>query len=105
MADLQHLADIDTSPSRPGNSVGERNFMRSGNPLQARAVNASEYMNALSYRSNELTRLGMGHPYDPREWKENKETGKMRHAGAQPPVNAIPMNQYGVSVQRVKEKQ
>lgn len=103
VADSQGLSDIDVSPSRPGDSVADRNFKKSGNQLQARAVDFHSYMSALTHRSNELTRIGFGHPYDAREWQERKDSGKVAHAGALPPIADVPTNQYGVQVQRVKE--
>lgn len=103
VADAQGLSDIDVSPSTPGDSVADKNFKRSGNQLRAEAVDFKTYMSALTNRSNELSRLGFGHPYNPGEWKKT-EDGKMRHAGAHPPLVDRPMNQYGVEVQRVKEK-
>lgn len=103
MADSQGLSDIDVSPSRPGDSVADRNFKRSGNPIRAQAVDFATYMKSLTYKSNELTRMGFGHPYNAHEWKERKETGKIVHAGAAPPVVDTPMNQFGVQVYRVKE--
>lgn len=103
VADSQGLSDIDVSPSRPGDSVADRNFKKAGNQVQARAVDFQSFMSALTHRSNELTRCGFGHPYDASEWRERKETGKLAHAGALPPITDIPSNQYGVQVQRVKE--
>jgi hypothetical protein len=103
-ADSQGLSDIDVSPSRPGDSVADRNFKRSGNPVRAQAVDFKTYMSSLTHKSNELTRLGFGHPYDPHEWRERKETGKVTHSGAQGPIQDTPMNQYGVEIQRVKER-
>ena len=103
VADSQGLSDIDVSPSTPGDSVAAKNFLRSQNQVRARAVDFATYMSALTNRSNELSKLGFGHPYEPSEWKQTAE-GKMRHAGAQPPVTDTPMNQFGVEMQRVKEK-
>lgn len=103
VAESQGLSDIDISPHTPGGSVAEKNFMRSGNSVRAQAVDFSSYMSALTNKSNELSRLGFGHPYNPAEWKKT-EDGRMRHQGAAPPVVDTPMNQYGVEVQRVKEK-
>lgn len=103
VADSQGLSDIDVSPSTPGGSVAEKNFLKSGNQVRARAVDFNTYMAALTNRSNELSRLGFGHPYDPGEWKK-RDSGKVVHAGAKPTLVDLPMNQYGVEVQRVKEK-
>lgn len=101
MADLQGLSDIDTSPSRPGDSVADRNFKRSGNPVRPMAVPASQFMASLTHRANELTNAGFGHPYNPHEWSTDKKTGVRRHI-ASPPLEPLPMNQYGVSITRVK---
>lgn len=103
MADLQGLSDIDISPSRPGDSVADRNFKRSGNELAPQALPMSKYMGALTHRSNELSNLGFGHPYNPHEWSQDQKTGVRRHVAA-PPLQPLPMNQYGVSVQRMREK-
>lgn len=85
-ADSQGLSDIDVSPSRPGDSVADRNWKRSGNNIRAEAADFGKYMKALTHKSNELTRLGFGHPYDAHEWKEREKTGKLAHVGAQPPL-------------------
>ena len=90
MADTQGLSDLDVSPSRPGDSVADRNFKKSGNPLRAVSGNFSTYMSALTHRENALTRVGFGHPYNAAEWRTIKETGKQRHAGAQPPLESAP---------------
>lgn len=104
VADSQGLSDIDVSPSRPGDSVADRNFKRSGNDIRAQPADFASYMRALTHKSNELTRLGFGHPYDAHEWKERKDTGKLAHVGAQPPVADLPTNQFGVQMYRVREK-
>lgn len=104
VADSQGLPDIDVSPSRPGDSVADRNFRKSGNEIRARAADFNTYMKALTHRSNELTRLGFGHAYDPHEWKERKGSGKLAHVGAQGPITDLPSNQFGVQMYRVKEK-
>lgn len=103
VADSQGLSDIQTSPSRPGDSVADVNYKRSGGEIRARAADFNTYMKALTHRSNELARLGFGHDYNPQEWRERKDTGKIVHAGAPPPVADTPMNQFGVQVYRVKE--
>ena len=103
MADLQGLSDIDVSPSRPGDSVADRNFKRSGNAIQARPASFGQYMGALTHRANELSNAGFGSPYNPAEWHQDKKSGVRRHV-ASPPVEPLPMNQYGVSVARVREK-
>lgn len=103
MADLQGLSDIDTSPSRPGDSVADRNWKRSGHAVQAQAVPAGKFMSSLTYRANELTNAGFGHPYNPHEWSQDQKTGKRRHV-ASPPLEPLPMNQYGVSISRVRER-
>lgn len=105
VADSQGLSDIDTSPSRPGDSVADRNFKRSGNQLQAKAVDFQSFMGALTHKENALTRAGFGHAYDPHEWVTDKQSGKVRHVGAQPPLADLPVNQFGVRVLRVREKE
>lgn len=103
VADSQGLSDIDISPSRPGDSVADRNYKKNGPKLAAQAVDFNKYMGALTHKANELTNIGFGHPYDAREWKERKETGKVAHVGAPPPVVDVPMNQFGVQMKRVKD--
>ena len=106
MADAQGLADIDISPSRPGDSVADRNYKKSGNPIQARAVakvDLGKYIGAQVSPGNALTAAGFGHPYDAREWRTDRQTGRKLHF-ASPPVESVPMNQYGVEVQRVRVK-
>ena len=106
MADCQGLSDIDVSPSRPGDSVADRNFKRNGagkEGIAARPASFSQYMGALTHRANELANAGFGHPYNPGEWLQDKKSGVRRHL-ASPPVEPLPMNQFGVSVARVREK-
>lgn len=103
VAESQGLSDIDVSPSRPGDSVADRNYKRNKPSMQARAAEFSKYMSALTHRSNELSNLGFGHPYDAREWQERKATGKLAHVGALPPIVDLPANQYGAQGLRVKE--
>lgn len=105
-ADLQGLSDIDISPSRPGDSVADRNFKRSGNPIRAQAVshmNVAKYVGAQLHQGNALTAVGFGHPYDAREWRTDKESGHKLHY-ASPPLEPLPSNQFGVEVMRVREK-
>jgi hypothetical protein len=103
MADLQGLTDIDVSPSTPGGSVAEKNFMRSGNEVRPQAVPVGKYLGAMTHRANELTAAGFGNPYNPQEWSTNAKTGVRRHV-ASPPIERLPVNQYGVSIARVREK-
>ena len=103
MADLQGLSDIDVSPSRPGDSVADRNFKRLGNPIAARPASFGQYMGALTHRANELANAGFGNRYNPGEWSVDKRSGVRRHV-ASPPNEPLPMNQFGVSVARVREK-
>lgn len=102
-AEAQGLSDIDVSPSRPGDSVADRNWKKAKPAMEARAAEFNKYMSALTHRSNELTRVGFGHPYDAHEWKERKDSGKMAHVGALPAISDVPTNQFGAHVQRVKE--
>jgi hypothetical protein len=101
MADLQGLSDIDTSPSRPGDSVADRNYKRSG--IAARAMPMGNYLAGMTHRANELVNAGFGNPYNPHEWRRDKTSGKAIHV-ASPPREPLPMNQYGVSVSRVRER-
>lgn len=106
MADIQGLTDIDISPSRPGDSVADRNFKRSGNPIRAQAVKAVDvgrYVGAQLHQGNALTAAGFGHPYDSREWRTDKASGRRLHY-AQPPLEPLPTNQFGVEITRVREK-
>jgi hypothetical protein len=103
MADIQGLSDIDTSPSRPGDSVADRNFKRSGNAVRAQALPMGNYIAGMTHRANELVNAGFGNRYNPQEWSRDPKTGKARHV-ASPPLEPLPMNQYGVSVSRVREK-
>jgi hypothetical protein len=103
MADIQGLSDIDVSPSSPGDSVADKNFLRSGNGVRAQAGSFKTYMGALTHRSNELVNAGFGHRYDAHEWLTDPKTGVRRHV-ASPPNEPLPMNQWGVSISRVREK-
>jgi hypothetical protein len=103
MADLQGLSDIDVSPSTPGGSVAEKNFLRSGNPVRPEAVPAGKFLSAMTHRANELAKAGFGHAYNPHEWMTDPKTGVRRHTPAAP-NEPLPMNQFGVSIARVKEK-
>jgi hypothetical protein len=103
MAQLQGLSDIDVSPSTPGDSVADKNFLRSGNAVRAQALPVGRYLSAMTYRSNELAKAGFGHAYNPHEWTQDVKTGVRRHV-ASPPNEPLPMNQFGVSVSRVREK-
>ena len=106
MADAQGLTDIDVSPSRPGDSVADRNYKKSGNPIQARAVSrvdVGKYIGAQVSPGNALTAAGFGHAYDAKEWRTDKKSGhKLHYAG--PPLEPLPMGQDGVEVQRVRVK-
>lgn len=101
-ADAQRLSDIDISPSTPGSSVADKNFLRSGNKAAGMRLDFGTYMKKLTPGPNQITRLGMGNAYDPHEWRERKETGKLVHAGAAPPREALPLGQFGVEVKRVR---
>jgi hypothetical protein len=75
MADAQGLSDIDSSVSRPGVSVADRNFKKSGNRVQAFAGGDLAKFLATAPRDNVLNRAGFGHPYNPHEWKDGKHMG------------------------------
>jgi hypothetical protein len=105
-ATLQGLSDISTSPSRPGGSVAQRNAAKnrpSGAQYPptaaAQAVPLSKFIGALTHKENALTRVGLGHAYEPAEWKKDEKTGAVRHVGAQAPIITSPP----ASVERVKE--
>ena len=89
MAAAQGLSDLSTSPSRPGGTVMQRLRQKYGQHIQPqqmpRAVDASQYIGALTHRANELANLGFAAPYRKDEWKKNDETGKVVHVGAQAP--------------------
>lgn len=106
MADMQGLTDIDVSPSSPGDSVADKNWKRSGNPIRPQAVghlDVGRYIGAQTYQGNALTAAGFGHPYDAREWRSDKQSGKRLHY-ASPPLQVMPMNQFGIEMTRVREK-
>ena len=106
MADMQGLTDIDVSPSTPGDSVADKNFKRSGNPIRPQAVGAGEvsrYIGAQLAPGNGLAAVGLGHPYDSREWRADKQTGHKVHY-ASPPLEPTPINQFGVEMTRVRGK-
>jgi hypothetical protein len=112
-AEMQGLSDISTSPSRPGGSVAQRNAAKnrvrgpSGHEYPsyaaAKAVPLQKYIGALTHKENALSRVGLGHAYEPAEWKKDDKTGQVRHVGAQGPVHSVPVGTAGVSVERVKE--
>jgi hypothetical protein len=95
-AELQHLSDIDVSPSSPGGSVADKNFLKSGNPIRAQAgptfkVGSAQGqidINSLPRGANGLNEAGFGHRYNQAEWRTGKD-GKRRHY-AQPPIEARP---------------
>lgn len=106
-AQMQGLSDISTSPSRPGGTVAERNAAKNrAFPAQAAAVAAplSKFLGAMTHKENALSRIGLGHAYEPAEWKKDEKTGTVRHIGAQGPIAQIPVGTTGVSIDRVKEK-
>lgn len=85
MAEMQGLSDIDVSPSSPGDSVADKNFQRAGGRVQAVAGgNLRQYVGAMTYRANELTRAGFGNPYNPEEWQQDKKSGVRRHYASAP---------------------
>lgn len=93
MAEMQGLSDIDVSPSSPGNSVADKNFIRAGGRIQAfSGGNVGRYVGAMTYRANELTNAGFGNPYNPNEWSTDKKTGVRRHfaSPAREPLPAVP---------------
>lgn len=111
MAEIQGLSDISTSPSRPGGSVADRNMRLKGPAgrqypeiAAARAAEVGKFLSAMTERDNALTRIGMGHAYDPAEWKPDQQNPeKIRHVGAKPPLVEKPLGTTGVSIDRVKE--
>lgn len=106
MADTQGLSDIDISKSTPGDSVADKNFKRSGNPIRAQAVgrmDVGRFIGAQLSPGNTLTAAGFGHPYDAREWRTDQTSGHRVHY-ASPPIEVLPMNQYGVQMTRVRER-
>ena len=106
MADMQGITDIDISPHTPGDSPADKNWKRSGNPICPIAVKGTDvgkFIGAQTHQGNALTRMGFGHPYDSREWRTNTQTGKRLHY-ASPPLEPMPMNQFGVEMTRVREK-
>lgn len=104
MAAQQNLSDLSTSPSRPGGSVMDRLRKKHGAHLHEsqipRAVDAKEYMGALTHKSNEMTNIGLGHKYNAAEWKKDAETGKVKHNGGEHIQDFRP----AATVERVKEK-
>jgi hypothetical protein len=95
-ADLQHLADIDVSPSSPGGSVADKNFLKTGNPIRAQAgptFNVGSMQGKVDIKSlpkgaSGLTEAGFGRPYNAAEWRTGKD-GKRRHY-ASPPLETRP---------------
>ena len=95
-AELQGLSDIDVSPSSPGGSVADKNFLRSGNPIRAQAGPTFKVggamgkvdINSLASGANGLTETGFGHPYNATEWRRGSD-GKTRHY-ASPPLESRP---------------
>lgn len=85
MAQTQGLSDLSTSLSRPGGSVMDRLRKKHGSHLQPSqmpiAVDPQTYLKAMTHQENALSRIGLGHAYDPSEWKPNEE-GKLRHETA-----------------------
>lgn len=83
MAAAQGLSDISTSPSRPGGSVMDRIRKKYGAHIKPeqmpRAVDAQQYLGAMTHRANELTNVGLGHKYESTQWQKDKESGKVRH--------------------------
>jgi hypothetical protein len=111
MAEMQGLSDISDSPSRPGGTVAQRNRAKMLGPkgrqypeaVAATPVDFGKYLGAMTMQDNALTRTGFGHPYDAKEWKTDKETGQVKHTGAQGPIVPVPTGSTGVSIERVKE--
>lgn len=100
-AELQGLSDIDVSPSTPGGSVADKNFLKSGNPIRAQAgptFNVGALQGRVDIRQlppggNGLYETGFGHRYDPTEWRTGKD-GKRRHY-ASPPLESLPTRYAG----------
>jgi hypothetical protein len=103
MATMQGLSDISTSPSRPGGSVMDRIRKKYGGHIRPeqmpRAVDAQQYLGAMTHRANELTNVGLGHKYESEQWQKDQESGKVKHVD-------IPHSDYlpPASVERVKER-
>jgi len=111
-AEAQGLSDISTSPSRPGGSVMDRIRKKYGGHIQPeqmpRAVDAKQYLGAMTHRANEITGENMrnftggyhpGHEYNPTEWKKDEKSGRVIHQDPQTGTYRPP-----ASVERVKEK-
>jgi hypothetical protein len=100
-AELQGLADIDVSPSTPGGSVADKNFLKSGNPIKAQAgpmfkvgtASGKVDIRTLPHGANGLNEAGFGHRYNPAEWRTGKD-GKVRHY-AGPPLESLPTRYAG----------
>jgi hypothetical protein len=100
MADAQGLLDIDVSPSTPGGSVAEKNYLKSRNPITAQAgstwnvagLSGQVDVAKLPHGANGLTNSGFGHPYNRTEWRTGKD-GKTRHYGS-PPLEPLPPLMY-----------
>lgn len=113
-ADMQGLSDISTSPSRSGGTVAQRNAARNRmrgprgyeypEIAAAKPVEIGKYLGAMTHKGNALSGTGFGHKYDANEWRAEKETGKLRHVGAQGPVHQIPLGSTGVSIERSRDK-
>lgn len=89
MAEIQGLADIDVSPSSPGDSVADKNWRKLHPDQRARAGSFSDYMGGLSHRANELTNAGFGNRYNPHEWLVDRKSGVRWHV-ASPPREPLP---------------
>ena len=85
MADAQGLSDIDTSPSRPGDSVAERNWKKAhpGAPAAFAGANLNKFLSNVP-NDNVLNRAGFGRPYNPGEWKNGV------HYGSTSPPEKLP---------------
>ena len=84
-AEAQGMTDLDTSPSRPGNSVAERQWKKShpDAPAAFAGGGLSRFLSTAPH-DNVLNRAGFGRPYTPAEWKDGV------HYGSTSPPQGLP---------------
>jgi hypothetical protein len=108
---LQGLADISTSPSRPGGTVAQRNAMRVRGPkgleypeiAAAQSGGLAKFLSAMTTPGNALAEMGFTEGFNAADWKKNEKTGQMVHLNPQGLTRqSVPVGTGGVSVDRVK---
>jgi hypothetical protein len=87
--DSMGLRDLDISPSTPGNSPAEKNYLKDKRPIEAEVWSADQLKGLMATHpaghgdtaiTNREWGLGMGHGYRKDEWKPNPKTGQIVHS-------------------------